>query len=84
MPPVMQSAMLVLTCPFQTGCLTLESQQRFLGRTTRVETSTQQPAVNRAAGSPRIDAPLPLIPEAHGGLGLVLVAHAVQQPDIWD
>ncbi len=39
MPHLTQSAMLVLTGPFQMGYLPLESQQRFLGRTTRVETS---------------------------------------------
>ena len=35
-----------------------------------METSTQQPPVNRAAGNPQIDAPLPLITEDPGtGLG---------------
>ncbi len=71
MPPVTQSPMLVLTGPIQTGCLPLAGQQRLLDRTTRVETSTQQPSVNRAAGSPQIDTPLPLIPE-DPGTGLVI------------
>ncbi len=45
-----------------------------------METSTHQPPVNRAVGNPKFDAPLPLIPEAPGGLEPVLVAHAVQPP----
>ncbi len=84
MAPVMQSAMLVLTGSSQTGWLTLEGQQKFLGRTTRVKTSTQQPSVNRAAGSPQIATPLPLILEALGGLEPVLATHSVQKPVISD
>ena len=59
------------------GCLPLASQQRFLGRTKRVETPTQ-------SGNPQIDVPLPLIPEAPGGHEPVLAAHAVHQRVISD
>ena len=84
MPSVMQSAMSVAMGPFQTGSLPLVRQQRYFGRTARVQTSTQQPPVNYAAGNPQIDAPLSLISEGPGGLEPVLAAHPVQQPVILD
>ena len=67
-PPVTQSAMLVPMGSFQTGSFLLVSQQRFLGRTARTQTSTQQPPVNCATGNLQSDAPLPLIREGLGGL----------------